>query len=468
MRAVIGLVAFAAAPLAACADLEGPADPASVVMVEPETVSVLVGGQVGLTAVSRDTSVLRVTDQPVTWSSDQPSIATVSATGIVTGLAGGEARIRAVVDGYAGVGVVLVRTDAGQIRFATVTTGLDLPSGYYVTVDGGRPMSLDRDASATSPVLSPGDHSALLTGEAANCRVRGENPRIVRVNAGETALATFEVVCRAFERIAFAYQWNEGRTDPESGEWVWVFHSTLAVMNEDGSGSVTILADASEPAWSPDGARVAFTCGIENGVLDICLVNAEGTGFARLTSGSSPAWSPDGSKIAFVDIRDGPPWLRRLYVMNADGRGIVRLTEGTAGQPAWSPDGTRIAFDCVIETDNFDICVVNSNGTGLGRLTSDPGVDAGAAWSPDGARIAFSTHRYGNSEIAVMSADGTGLAQLTNDPDHDVSPAWSPDGSRVAFTRLDGNSVIYGMNADGTGLVRLGYGSHPAWRPAAP
>lgn len=469
MRTTIGHLAFAAAALAGCVTPEEPDAGERLVMVVPDTANVLVGGQIQLAAASRDTSELQVTGRLVTWSSENPAVATVSATGVVTGLVGGEARVRAVVDGHSGVGVVFVRTDAGQIRFAAVTTGLDLPRSYYVTVDGGQPLSLDRDSTATSPVLGVGDHSVFLDGVAINCRVSGENPRVVHVGAGETATVTFEVACRAFERIAFAYEWSEGETDPELGEWTWQWHSSVAVMNEDGSALGFIVADGGEPAWSPNGARIAFTCGVETDNRAICVVNADGTGFVRLTSGSSPTWSPDGSKIAFVSIRDGPPWLLRLYTMNADGTGVVPLSGSTAGQPAWSPDGSRIAFDCVIEADNLDICTVNADGTGLVRLTSDPARDGSAAWSPDGARIAFATSRYGgDAEIAVMQVDGGAVRQLTSAPVRAWAPAWSPDGGKLAFTTLSNNFEISVMNTDGTGLARLVSGTAPTWRPAAP
>lgn len=466
MRSVLGLVAVAAV-LTGCTEPVQPEEPVDLVTVVPETATVLVGGQVQLAAVSRDTSLLHITDQLVTWSSDNPAVATVSATGLVTGLAGGEARVRAVVEGHAGTGVVVVRTDAGQIRVTTVTTGVDLPSGYYVAVDGGPPMWFDRDSTATSPVLASGDHSVLLDGVATNCRVSGENSRVVPVNAGETARVTFEIACRAFERIAFAQESSEGGVDPESGEWTWEWHSSIAVTNEDGSGTAFLVGDGAEPAWSPDGARIAFTCGVETGNLGVCVVNGDGTGIVPLTSGHSPAWSsPDGSKIAFVSERDGPS---QIYVMKADGSDGARLNV-VGWKPAWSPDGMRIAFDCVIEADNVDICVVNADGTGLVRLTSDAALDGASAWSPDGERIAFATSRYGGGfQIAVMQADGVGVVQLTSNPGGAYGPAWSPDGSKIAFT--DGSyDVIDVMNADGTGLVRLAqaYGGDPAWKPAAP
>lgn len=56
-----------------------------------------------------------------------------------------------------------------------------------------------------------------------------------------------------------------------------------------------------------------------------------------------PAWSPDGRQIAFTGDKDGN---REIYVMNADGTGLVRLTDNTVedGTPSWSPHGRQIAF----------------------------------------------------------------------------------------------------------------------------
>jgi len=356
--------------------------------------------------------------------------------------------------------------DAGQIQVTTVTTGVDLPSGYDVSVDGGPPLRIGANATETSPVVSAGSHNVQLDHVASNCRASGGNPRAVEVKAGEAALVTFEVACQALGRIAYTYTvtwWND---DSES----WEVHSWIHVMNEDG-GMKHFVAHGSEPAWSPDGAQIAFNCVVESGNWDICVVNADGTGPVRLTSDTAldalPAWSPDGSKIAFVSDRDGAA--RRLYVMDADGTGAVRLTDGTAGGPAWSPDGARIAFDCVVESGNWDICVTNADGTGLVRLTSDPALDAFPAWSPDGAKIAFGTMRYGDPELAVMRPDGTGVSRARPGT-WGTDPAWSPDGAKIAFqSHLYGDRFeIYVMNADGTGLVRLASGTRPAWSPAAP
>ena len=88
------------------------------------------------------------------------------------------------------------------------------------------------------------------------------------------------------------------------------------------------------PVWSPDGERIAFVSG-GNLNSDIYVMNADGSGITRLTHNKaddlsdwslSPAWSPDGERIAFYSGRD-------IYVMNADGSGITRLTHNGDSSP---------------------------------------------------------------------------------------------------------------------------------------
>src|SRR5207253_1120708 len=133
------------------------------------------------------------------------------------------------------------------------------------------------------------------------------------------------------------------------------------------------------PAWSPDGATLAYECG-----QDICTINPEGAAVRRLTADGAgnrhPTWSPDGSKIAFAATHAG---VTDLYVTASNGSGGTRrLTQsvGFVGSPAWSPDGTRLAFDCSVDAGNDDLCWMNADGTGFTMLTNDPARDYGAAW----------------------------------------------------------------------------------------
>jgi Tol biopolymer transport system component len=289
----------------------------------------------------------------------------------------------------------------------------------------------------------------------------------VQVTAGNTVDVVFQMSCAAIGSIAF-YSANQG----------------LVSARADGYAAVPIPVTGYRPAWSPNGARIAFipltsTCAGSPSQSVVCVMNADGSGVAGLPVSttvfpSGLSWSPDGTRIAFVGTGG-------LYAVNVDGSGSTQLTSGvTAGFPAWSPDGTKIAFGCVVDAGNNDICVANGDGTGLVRLTTDPADDHRPAWKPDGSRIAFVTSRYGSDAngdpgIAVMNADGAGVTAVGNGE----APAWSPDGGRIAFlystvscdpdNGCGGDLSLLVMRADGSGRRFVGLAAYgddtPAWKP---
>ena len=97
-------------------------------------------------------------------------------------------------------------------------------------------------------------------------------------------------------------------------------------------------------------------------------------------AGDLPAWSPDGAKIAFQTERDGLP---EVYVMDADGASLVNITNNSDrdGYPTWSSDGTQIAFH-TFRDGNWEIYVVDADGANPVNITNNSASDTVPHWSP--------------------------------------------------------------------------------------
>jgi TolB protein len=217
--------------------------------------------------------------------------------------------------------------------------------------------------------------------------------------------------------------------------------------------------------------RIAFQSD-RDGSLEIYVMNADGSAVSRLTNNPAvdvfPAWSTKGEKIAFTSDRNGYP---DIFIINPDGTDLTKLTNTTANDalPSWSPDDETIAF--VSDRDgNDEIYTIRIDGTNPIRLTNVPAQDLFPDWSPDGEWIVFTSTRDVNSEIYKMRKDGTELIRLTDDPAADSNPIWSPDGSRIAFiSRRDGFANLFLMNTDGSDLIQLTHYKSivevPSWSP---
>ncbi len=231
------------------------------------------------------------------------------------------------------------------------------------------------------------------------------------------------------------------------------------------TGSPAGLFFQTEPAWSPDGTKIAFVSR-RDGAFHVYVMNADGSGVRRLTHGPKedhrPAWSPDGRRIVFS--REGA-----LFVAPAAGGAARRVGSGfgSAEDPAWSPDGRSIAYD-YRRPDSLarEVYVMNADGTGSRQLTRLDHTSAAPAWSPDGTRIAFqSDARSGHDEIYTIRPNGTELTQVTRGDTDALQPAWSPSGE-VSFSR-DGAIWIEAGGAERRLTNGKDNDASPAWRPRA-
>jgi len=281
-----------------------------------------------------------------------------------------------------GGGTAAVRFDVGctaVAQLAFVTSIYGNPEIYLVKANGAGETRLTTNSAAdVHPAWSPdGAQIAFATDRDGNYEIYvmtagGQNPERRTTAPGAD----------------YAPAWS-----PDGGKIAFTSardgNAEIYVMDADGSNQVRLTNDPgsdAEPAWSPDGSKIAFTSD-RAGNPEIYLMDADGRNVERRTSNDvadvHPGWSPDGTKLVFSRFTSCASSTRfcdyDLFVMNADGSGAARLTSASSdAEPTWSPDGHWIAFAasfCNAEyypPCNYDytaIELVRPDGTGLLELT---------------------------------------------------------------------------------------------------
>ena len=237
------------------------------------------------------------------------------------------------------------------------------------------------------------------------------------------------------------------------GAWFWqtwtVRPSPLEVLHPTFTQITSQAGLEWFPSLSPDGKWVVYGADTE-GNRDIVLQSTTGQRPINLTADSAtdddqPAFSPDGERIAFRSSRDGGG----IFVMGRTGEAVRRLTR-RGFKPTWAPGGRELAFT----TENADLDPQNTLGlsslwavdVASGEERQLGNVDAVLpSWSPHGHRIAYTTRGAiaGSTRLDVWTVDrfGANPVAVTTDGSRNWNPVWAPDGRHLYFVSGRGGPI---------------------------
>jgi len=216
----------------------------------------------------------------------------------------------------------------------------------------------------------------------------------------------------------------------------------VAAVAEDGTVATAAYGHTRVTATAPGGRRATAEVFVQGEIVlassrtgRFQLYAAERSNLAQLRKvmddtalATEPAFSPDGSRIAFTTTRDGQP---EVYLMDADGTSISRLTNspGLDGDASFTADGQAVVFHSQ-RTGHRQIFVQTITSSDAVQLTQEPADNSQPSTSPDGELIAFVSNREGNNHIWLMAKDGSNQrALIKGQQSKESAPHFLRDGT---------------------------------------
>jgi eukaryotic-like serine/threonine-protein kinase len=249
----------------------------------------------------------------------------------------------------------------------------------------------------------------------------------------------------------------------------------LYVSRVAGGERVRLTNDGSQkddPQFSPDGEKIVFVRLVANSAQpELCVVPALGGNIVPLVSGAAlPAWSPDGARLAFILKKQGEA--ETLATSAADGSGLRMILKSDDvypffGRIAWSPDGGLLAVSRSRGGMNREIWTVPSQGGTAARLTKDQQgiVSDMPVFMPDGRGIVHRSNRGGASNLWWQPLEDKPPVQLTTGPGPDTSPSVARNDTIAFLNSRSRNTLLVYFLSDGASTTLLTDGSR-LWAPS--
>jgi len=182
----------------------------------------------------------------------------------------------------------------------------------------------------------------------------------------------------------------------------------------------------------------------------------------------SPAWSPNGAQLAYVSFESRKPVVY-VHDIATGRRRLVANFRGSNSAPAWSPDGRTLAVtlsrDGVSQIYGLDAAA----GGEPRRLSQSSSIDTEPVYSPDGKSIYFVSDRGGSPQIYRMPASGGGADRVTFTGTYNISPSISQDGRWLAYiSRVSGAFKLHVMelaSGSATPITETSADESPSFAP---
>jgi len=245
-----------------------------------------------------------------------------------------------------------------------------------------------------------------------------------------------------------------------AGNFIFKNIPTKTVSTTPSNGDPQITKTATSPVINGDAptGKIIYTCNIQGD--EICIINADGSGWRRLTNNqlvnSNATLSPDGKSAVYVVNDGGVSEIYELEVANGSSKRLTNLNKNV-GSPEISPDNGHIIFHSRSGNNNLQLWIMDRDGNNPKQFYKVSGKDVhDGTWSPNGKQILFALGKGDNNNLYVIDFNGGEPQLLNNTIDTRGRTDWSPTGNLISLD-MGGSWAhdVYLMNSDGSNLHKV-------------